>query len=313
MKKVGLMISILTLTLLAAGCQGTEQTTQQTEQTTQQEQNTQDTKIAYSNLVDLETQKEVSALMDQAGISPERQKVFFDHVNQFNQTVGTNDLVEGFSEENVLTPSYDPYAMQDTWNAAYPDFLGYNCRITSYGLFGDYVNIPEDAKIQEDMVLLDLSALQADDSAFPNDIERFAALYSTVETDDSKDIETHVKNLQKDWKERGISFEDNPNIRLISVVFHQMEQPGNNLFVGHAGVLLPVAEDELYFIEKLAFQEPYQCVKFHNRTELSDYLMTKYDVDVDQPMAPPFIMENDQLMEGYGPKPETGETKSAIS
>ncbi len=317
MKKTGLILSVLTLSMLVTGCQSTgsnhdaNPNTQQ-EQDTQQAQNTQLANVAYSNLVEPETQKELSIIMEKAGISADRQEVFFDHVNQFYQTVSGDGLTKGFAQGNVLVPSYDPYAMQEAWTAAYPDFLGYNCRITSYGLFGDFVDVKKDAEIRDDMILLDLSALQEDASAFPNDIQGFSALYSMVPTDSGKDIKTHVANLQKDWKERGISFQDDPNIRLISVVIHQMDESGNNLFVGHAGVLLPVAEDELYFVEKLAFEEPYQCIKFHNREELNDYLMTKYDLDIDQPMAPPFIMENDQLMEGYAPKSDADKAGNAI-
>ncbi len=65
------------------------------------------------------------------------------------------------------------------------------------------------------------------------------------------------------------------------------------------GVLMPSEDGKLLFIEKLSFQIPYQAVKFENRTELNDYLMNKYDIDWDQPIAKPFIMENDQLLEGY--------------
>ena len=74
------------------------------------------------------------------------------------------------------------------------------------------------------------------------------------------------------------------------------------IFVGHVGVLLPF-EGKLLFIEKLAFQEPYQAILFANRTELSDYLMNRYDVEWEQPNAIPFIMENDSLMKGYRPNP----------
>ena len=48
--------------------------------------------------------------------------------------------------------------------------------------------------------------------------------------------------------------------------------------IGHTGVLLP-ASDALYFVEKVAFQEPYRLLKFKTRTELSDYLMLKYDTE----------------------------------
>lgn len=68
--------------------------------------------------------------------------------------------------------------------------------------------------------------------------------------------------------------------------------------IGHTGILLP-ASDALYFVEKVAFQEPYRFLKFKNRTELSDYLMLKYDTAWGQDTAHPFILENDTLMDGW--------------
>lgn len=69
------------------------------------------------------------------------------------------------------------------------------------------------------------------------------------------------------------------------------------------GFLIPIEDGQLMFIEKLTFHAPYQVIKFNNRTELNDYLMNKYDISWGQPTAKPFIMENDQLLEGYREKP----------
>lgn len=52
-------------------------------------------------------------------------------------------------------------------------------------------------------------------------------------------------------------------------------------------------------VEKVAFQEPYRLLKFKNRTELSDYLMLKYDNSWGQDTAHTFIMENSDLMDGW--------------
>ena len=73
------------------------------------------------------------------------------------------------------------------------------------------------------------------------------------------------------------------------------------LFVGHVGVLLTAEDGTLYFVEKVAFQEPYRLLRFADRTALSDCLMGKYDTSWGQDMASPFIMENDTLMEGWRP------------
>ena len=67
------------------------------------------------------------------------------------------------------------------------------------------------------------------------------------------------------------------------------------------------AEDgTLCFVEKVAFQEPYRLLRFADRTALSDYLMGKYDTSWGQDTASPFIMENDELMDGWRPNTEGG-------
>ena len=45
--------------------------------------------------------------------------------------------------------------------------------------------------------------------------------------------------------------------------------------------------------------------RFADRTALSDYLMGKYDTSWGQDTASPFIMENDRLMDGWRPNPDS--------
>lgn len=293
MKKTAGLIA-LCMILVLTGCKITNDTDEQPyiEQ------------INYSNLIDTSVQKQLAEIMNSADISPMRQQVFFDHVNQFNNTVSSEGMAAGFEVKQVTEEKYDPYAMQEEWDAAYPDFMGYNCRITAFGLFGDHMTIAADAETREDMILMDMASLEEDSSAMQDDkdMDRFRVLYSTVPTDDTKDVSVHVENLRSDWQNRGIVFDNNPDVSLISVVFHDAWDGENQLFIGHTGVLFQVSETELYFVEKIAFQEPYQLTVFNNRTELNDYLMTKYDTGTGQPTAAPFIMENDELMEGYRSK-----------
>ena len=293
MKKTAGLIA-LCMILVLTGCKITNDTDEQPyiEQ------------INYSNLIDTSVQKQLAEIMNSADISPVRQQVFFDHVNQFNNTVSSEGMAAGFEVKQVTEEKYDPYAMQEEWDAAYPDFMGYNCRITAFGLFGDHITIAADAETREDIILMDMASLEEDSSAMQNDkdMDRFRVLYSTVPTDDTKDVSVHVENLRSDWKNRGIVFDNNPDVSLISVVFHDAWDGENQLFIGHTGVLFQVSKTELYFVEKIAFQEPYQLTIFNNRTELNDYLMAKYDTGTGQPTAAPFIMENDELMEGYRSK-----------
>ena len=151
---------------------------------------------------------------------------------------------------------------------------------------------------------MDLETLAADPAVLCGDsTSKFCALFAPVTAADTTETADQVKALQTGWSERGISFE-NSSARLISVVLHdRFSDTDNTLFIGHVGVLLPAEDGSLYFIEKVAFQEPYRLVKIQNRTELSDYLMEKYDTAWGQDTTRSFIMENDELMDGYRPNP----------
>ncbi len=263
--------------------------------------------IKYSNLKEKAVCDTLKGAMEDAGIVKQRQEVFFHYVELFNEAVSEEELAKGYEEAEISFIKYDPYVMQEEWTEAYPDFMGYNCRITAFSLFADFMEISKDSEIRNDMILLDLYALEADNTAVKNEeeLEKFKVFFSTIPTKNTKDIAEHVEQLQKDWKERGIRFDENVPAKLITVLFHEyVDENENYLFIGHAGILLPHG-DELLFIEKIAFQEPYQLTVFKNRIELNDYLMTKYDNNVGQPTAKPFIMENDRLMEGYRQLPDT--------
>ena len=118
-------------------------------------------------------------------------------------------------------------------------------------------------------------------------------------------VSTHISNYN--YAKKNIKFTNENKISLVSVFFHSLITPEENfLFIGHVGVLVPTSDGKLMFIEKLAFQEPFQAIKFDNRSQLNDYLMNKYDVEFDQPNARPFIMENDELLKEYRANPNNG-------
>ena len=254
--------------------------------------------VTYSNLNDQESRDLLTKLMTDAGVTNEKQNVLFKHVDQINELLPPEELTNGFETHSIKEPKYDAYELQEKWMEKYPDFLGYNCRITAYTVFSDFVNIPAESKTRTDLLTMDLDSLGIDRSAVPGGTTKFEQFFSTVPTQNTKKTEKHVKNLQKDWEDRSIKFEKNDKMSLVSLVLHdQIDE--DQLFIGHIGVLFPSEDGSLYFLEKLAFQEPYQLCKFSSREELSDYFMTKYDTDYNQSTAAPLVMENDQLIEGY--------------
>ena len=298
MKKSGLLALALCGALLTAGC-GRQAPEPVTEAPAAQKAPT-SVEIHYSNLAEPETQQALGQLMTLAGIGQNQQQVLFAHVNQINDVLDPELRTVGYEDGGSLFPKYDPYALQDAWNARYPDFMGYNCRITAFSLFQDFLTIPEDTRYDGGAILFDLQALQQDNSAFPGMENQFSALYANIPATASSDVEEQAQTVKEEWQRRGIEFSGDEDVRLISMVFHDLVDPQQpTLFVGHTGLLFPITPQEFFFLEKLSFQEPYQCIRFDSRRQLNDYLMGKYDLDFDQPNAAPFIMENDALMEDY--------------
>ena len=235
---------------------------------------------------------------------------FFRRVDHFNDSVKQEWLTDGFEEAGTLYTKYDPYTMQDEWTAKNGTFPGYNCRITAMSLFGDFLSVSADSQINagEDVLFVDEETLKTDPNALGgSSLADFRALYSSMKAEDTTEIKRHVQTVQEEWASRGVTFRENERIRLITVFFHDKPTEEESLlFVGHVGVLLTAKDGTLYFVEKVAFQEPYRMLRFADRTALSDYLMGKYDTSWGQDTASPFIMENDKLMDGWRPNTDGG-------
>ena len=165
-----------------------------------------------------------------------------------------------------------------------------------------------DAQINagEDVLFADEEALKTDPDALGgSSLADFRALYSSMKAEDTTEIKRHVQTVQENGLPRRC-LSENERIRLITVFFHDKPTEEESLlFVGHVGVLLTAEDGTLYFVEKVAFQEPYRMLRFADRTALGDYLMEKYDTSWGQDTASPFIMENDKLMDGWRPNPDS--------
>ena len=262
-------------------------------------------RIEYTNLNDRASRELLQELLSDAGVSDGRIQGFFCRVGHFNDSVKQEWLTDGFEEAGLLYTKYDPYTMQDEWTAKNGTFPGYNCRITAMSLFGDFLSVSADSQIHagEDVLFVDKETLKTDPDALGgSSLADFCALYSSMKTEHTTEIKRHVQAVQEEWASRGVIFRENERIRLITVFFHDKPAEEESLlFVGHVGVLLTAKDGTLYFVEKVAFQEPYRMLRFADRTALSDYLMGKYDTSWGQDTASPFIMENDKLMDVKSP------------
>ena len=263
--------------------------------------------ITYSNLVDEKTQNEVQEILKNSEISSQNINLFFQSVNYYNKKTENTDLIKSdFVNSQNINPTYDEAKIQKLWDKNSSNFVGFNCRITAFTLMKDFITTKNSLTKSGEMLFMDMESLKNVPFKLFSETEKdkFVNLFSEIPTKATKDVKIHVENVKNVWKERGVKFDKNSKVSMISVFFHFNDDPEENiLFIGHVGILVPEDNGKLLFIEKLAFQQPYQVLKFNNRTELNDYLMNKYDTAWGQPVAKPFIMENDELLKGYRNNP----------
>ena len=230
--------------------------------------------LKYSNLVDQETRDRVSNALKNAGLKEEKIKAFFEAVDEYNNAVGKENLVQEMTQIDKAFPTLDTDKLVDAWLDK-GGFVGRNCRITTY-----------------------FNAISTKSIFTGEDKKKFDTLFSFIDVTNTHDTKVLAEEIQKSWKEKEVSFH-NDKMHMISV-FMTMDDGMNKVqeFVGHVGVLVQDG-DKYLFIEKLAFELPYQLEEFSNLQELNDYLMGYYDQDAEGLTAKPLIFEDDHVLKEY--------------
>ncbi len=253
-------------------------------------------KVEYSNLVDRDTQNLIKETLMNSGIKEENIINFLHLVSDYNSTVGDVGLVkEGFNVLENTNPEYNFEKIDKNWSKINKNFIGYNCRMTSFILMEDLISIENDQVGEKRVMFLDEDAINHSKNPIftVENIDKFNAFYGEIPIESSQDMVALADRVRQYWSEKDLSFKDSA-ASIITVWFH--DEIESVLFVGHTGVLAPTKDGSLIFIEKISFSDPYQAIKFKDRQELNDYLMGKYDVEYNQVTARPFIMENDKTL-----------------
>lgn len=253
--------------------------------------------ITYSNLVDEETRNRVSAALKNAGLKDEKITAFFLAVDEYNNAVGKENLVQKMTTTDGPFPSMDSDRLIDLW-LQNGGFVGRNCRITSFSLMGDFITVKNPAAGDTTMLFSDFEAIGAKHLFQGEERKKFDTLFSYIDVTNTHDTKELAKEIIASWKKKGISFH-NDKMHMLSV-FMTMDDGKNQVqeFIGHTGILLEDG-DHYLFVEKLAFELPYQVEEFRSRQEVNDYLMACYDKDADGLTAKPVIFEDDQVMKEY--------------
>ena len=254
---------------------------------TQSQSNQVSWKAIYSNMNSKPSEEEVRKALA-AHLDKDSVDAFFNLVNDYNTTVGSVGLTGDFS--TFTKTDYDVEKISNLWTPKKGDFVGTNCRINSYCLLKNSIEIPKLEK-DDSLLFLDNDAIDKGKVFAAEDKDAFDILFSRVKTEATTDVKVHAAKMEQFLSQ----FKFNENARMLSVVVHD-DLDGQSLFIGHVGILVP-SEDGYLFVEKLTFEEPYQAIKFAIKEDCYKYLDTKYENYTGEGLAKPFIMDNDKWVQ----------------
>ncbi|VTT25584.1 DUF4300 family protein [Streptococcus gordonii] len=275
--KIILSSIFLGLALVLVACSGTKK-----DQKAKQNEST------YSNLNSKKSVEEVRSLLS-VHLDKDSVDNFVNLVNDYNGLVGSTGLKGDFTK--FTKTEYDVEKINPLWQAKKGDFIGTNCRINTYTLLKNSIEIPQ-MKKDDELLFIDNDSIDKGKLFDAKDKEEFNILFSRVKTEATQDVKVHAKKMEEYFKQ----FKFSEKARMLSVIVHD-NLDGDSLFVGHVGVLVP-DKDGYLFVEKLTFEEPYQAIKFATKEDVYKYLKTKYKDYTGEGLAKPFIMDNDKWVEG---------------
>ena len=288
-KKLATLGLCSTLLLTIVACSQTQKISDSTAETpvTQSQSNQVSWKATYSNLNNQPSAEEVRKALA-AHLDKDSVDAFFNLVNDYNATVGSVGLTGDFS--TFTKTDYDVEKISNLWTPKKGDFVGTNCRINSYCLLKNSIEIPKLEK-DDSLLFVDNDAIDKGKVFDAEDKDAFDILFSRVKTEATTDVKVNAAKMEQFLSQ----FKFNENARMLSVVVHD-DLDGQSLFIGHVGILVP-SEDGYLFVEKLTFEEPYQAIKFATKEDCYKYLDTKYENYTGEGLAKPFIMDNDKWVQ----------------
>lgn len=184
----------------------------------------------------------------------------------------------------------DLYACADYWEKSH-NYSDANCRMTAMLLMGDLLKVDKPEKeYKGTYLMMDVDAIDNADrySILKGRKYDFTTLFGEMPIPQSGLAES----LPQNWEKHGISF-NCENVSLISVVIE--DTMDHIAFVGHTGLLIDKGEYKL-FVEKLAFEQPYQVTRFNNTDELVAMLSSRPEYAAEEGKEPSVIFLNDKAI-----------------
>ena len=226
--------------------------------------------------------------LDSAGAS--HVDTFQEWVADFADSAGKNaQLQDAWSDPEELKA--DVGSCMDGWGQNH-DYSDADCRMTAFLLLDGILRAESTEENYEGTYLMfDTEAIDNVDrySILKEKRDMFTTLYGEKSVTDDKHPEAAFSDS---WKQYGFTV-DSDRISLLSIVIH--DPYSDVVFVGHTGILIKYSDSYL-FVEKIAFEQPYQATKVHTMDELLSILSLRPEYFGEEGEAGPFVYNNGEYV-----------------
>lgn len=226
--------------------------------------------------------------LDSAGAS--HVDTFQEWVADFADSAGKNaQLQDAWSDPEELKA--DVGSSMDGWEQNH-DYSDADCRMTAFLLLDGILRAESTEENYEGTYLMfDTEAIDNVDrySILKEKRDMFTTLYGEKSVTDDKHPEAAFSDS---WKQYGFTV-DSDRISLLSIVIH--DPYSDVVFVGHTGILIKYSDSYL-FVEKIAFEQPYQATKVHTMDELLSILSLRPEYFGEEGEAGPFVYNNGEYV-----------------
>ena len=227
---------------------------------------------------------EVCKELESAGAS--HVDVFREWVADFADSAGNNaELEDTWADPEKLKA--DTGKCMDGWEQNH-DYSDADCRMTAFLLLDGMLQAESDeGDYKGTYLMFDTDAIDNVDryAIIKDNRDMFTTLYGEKSVTDDKHPET---TFSDSWKHYGFQI-DSDKISLLSIVIYDPDS--NVVFVGHTGILIK-SSDGYLFVEKIAFEQPYQATKVHTMDELLDIMSLRPEYFGEEGEAGPFVYNN---------------------
>ncbi len=240
---------------------------------------------AVTNMAGSQTSADVCNDLNAAGLS--NVVTFNDWVLDFAGCAGDGaHLSDKWMQPGANTP--DLTACADGWEKHH-DYSDADCRMTAMLLLDGILTAEKtDSEYTGTYLMFDVDAIENTGryEVIRKNLNLFTTLFGDRTPGENEDPSEVFGNM---WSEYGFRI-SNDKVSLVSVVVFDPEF--NQTFTGHTGVLVKLADDIYLFVEKLAFEQPYQAILVSDTNQLFNLLANRNEYYGSEGDAGPYVYLN---------------------